>query len=228
MKKFLLLPWILILFAACTATPTPPAEPTTPAGDLSPAAAPGSASGPTAVAVTYFTPAQQEGPYYPVDKPADQDNDLVMVAGSTGNPAGQILEFGGTLYDARGLPVNGAVIEIWQTDSNGIYRHPNDPGTELRDPHFQFYGEAQTNADGQYRFRTIMPGRYEPRPRHIHVKVKLNGAELLITQFYFAEEINLRGDEAALLISTTPGQDEDGNMILTGQRDIILNFNPPG
>lgn len=179
------------------------------------------------ITVTYFTPAQQEGPYYPVTKLDDRDNDLVELAGAVGAPNGQILAFDGTVYDANGMPLEGVTIEIWQTDANGVYLHPGDPDTDSRDPNFQFYGEAVTDAAGHYSFRTLFPGQYEPRPRHIHVKVKLDGQELLTTQFYFAGEIELQGDDAAMLITTKPVQDEAGNEILVGQRDIIVNFTKP-
>ena len=91
--------------------------------------------------------------------------------------------FGGRLYDAAGMPVAGAVVEIWQTDDNGAYLHPRDPDSWRRDVNFQSYGEAVTGEDGGYSFRTIMPGSYAPRPRHIHVKVRLGEQELLTTQF---------------------------------------------
>lgn len=184
------------------------------------------------IEVTYFTPAQGEGPYYPVDKPDDQDNDLTNLAGADGEPAGQVIEFGGVVYDSAGVPTPGIVVEIWQTDDNGVYLHPNDPGTEQRDRNFQFYGEAVTNSDGRYSFRTILPGHYEPRPRHIHVKVKYEGQELLTTQFYFAGDPELadeamfnqvEGDGVHLIISLAEGQDTNGNPILVGLRDIILN-----
>jgi protocatechuate 3,4-dioxygenase beta subunit len=176
------------------------------------------------IEVTYFTPAQQEGPYYTVEKPADRDNDLVDFAGAGGEPLGQQLYLSGIVYDANGLPVEGITVEIWQTDAAGVYLHPNDANTASRDPNFQFYGEATTGADGVYSFRTILPGLYEPRPRHIHVKVKLDGQELLTTQFYFAGEIDLQGDDAALLITTAPAEDDAGDPILIGERDIILSM----
>ena len=172
-----------------------------------------------AIDVTYFTPAQQEGPYYTVNKPEDRDNDLVDFAGASGVPNGQILEFGGKVYDANGLPVVGLTVEIWQTDENGVYLHPGDPDTASRDPNFQFYGEALTDAAGSYSFRTILPGQYEPRPPHIHFKVKLDGQELLTSQFYFAGT----GEDAALLITAVAAQDAGGNAILIGERDIILS-----
>ncbi len=213
--------------AATGLIPEAPAAASEPAATLPPAAAepteaPPLAPAPVAIEVTTFTPSQQEGPYYPVDKPADRDNDLVAVAGAAGLPAGQVIEFGGVVYDAAGLPVPGAVVEIWQTDANGVYLHPRDPGFAGRDPNFQGYGEAVAGADGRYTFRTIVPGLYEPRPRHIHVKVRLDGQELLTTQFYFADEIALRGDDAAMLLTTTSATDAAGNAILRAERDIVL------
>lgn len=199
-----------------TADATTVAEPATVEPTPEPAAEP--------IEVTYFTPAQQEGPYYPVEKPADRDNNLVTLAGATGEPAGEQLVFGGKLYDANGRAVEAAVIEIWQTDANGIYLHPGDPNTTQRDPSFQFYGEAVTGPDGSYQFRTILPGEYEPRPRHIHVKVKLNGQELLTTQFYFAGETSLPGDGAQLLIALEAAQDAEGNSLWTGVRDVVLSM----
>jgi protocatechuate 3,4-dioxygenase beta subunit len=185
------------------------------------------------IEVTYFTPPQGEGPYYTVDKPTDRDNDLTDLEGASGQPTGEIIEFGGRVYDANGRPIPGILIEIWQTDANGIYLHPGDPDTDRRDPDFQFYGEAVTAADGRYSFRTILPGRYEPRPRHIHVKIKLDGQELLTTQFYFADDPELAGesmfnqigaDGEYLVIALEEAQDSDGNPIFVGQRDVVLNF----
>lgn len=185
------------------------------------------------IEVTYFTPEQGEGPYYTVNKPDDRDNDLTVLEGADGAPAGEVIEFGGKVYDATGMPVSGAVIEIWQTDNDGVYLHPNDPGTDQRDRNFQFYGESVTTADGSYSFRTVFPGLYEPRPRHIHVKVKLEGQELLTTQFYFEGDPELANesmfnqtdsDGVHLIIGLFESQDANGNPIMVGQRDIILRM----
>lgn len=171
----------------------------------------------------YVTPPQQEGPYYPVDKPAERDNDLVELAGATAPPAGEVLLLSGVIYDRFGMPVEGATIEIWQTDNSGVYDHPGDPGTDQRDPNFQFFGEAVTGVDGVYSFRTIIPGRYEPRPRHIHVKVRRGGEEVLTTQFYFGNEVSFAGAEVHLLIGMAPGEDDAGNPVWIGERDIVLS-----
>ena len=116
------------------------------------------------IEVEYYTPSQTEGPFYPVQMPDDRDNDLFVVDGAEGRPAGEILVFEGTLYDGAGIPVPGAVVEIWQTDDNGIYMHPGDSNSSRRDVNFQSYGESETGPDGRYSFRTIMPGDYNPRP----------------------------------------------------------------
>lgn len=185
------------------------------------------------VDVTYFTPSQGEGPYYTVEKPDDRDNDLTVLAGASGQPQGEVIEFFGAMYDANGLPISGAVIEIWQTDSNGVYLHPGDPGTESRDRNFQFYGEATTADDGSYWFRTILPGRYEPRPMHIHFKVLIAGQVVLTSQFYFLGDPSLETDGLVagagseskhLIITLYEGKDANGNPILIGERDIFLDI----
>lgn len=226
-------------FMAQAAEAGAPASAEAPTADVAPTVevAPVVEAVPQPSAVTYNTPAQTEGPYYPVQKPAEQDNDLTVIAGATGAPAGELLAFSGQLYDAAGQPVAGAVIEIWQADANGIYLHPQDPKASQRDPNFQSYGETTTAADGSYRFKTILPGLYEPRPRHIHVKVKLNGQELLTTQFYFDidETLTTQGmflqdgsDGSALIISVTQTPDDQGNLWWVGQRDIVLSVQVTG
>lgn len=102
---------------------------------------------------------------------------------------GDVLILSGQVLDVTGAPVTDAAVEIWQTDAVGVYDHPRDPGTNSRDTSFQFYGATVTDADGWYAFRTILPGEYEPRPRHIHFKVKQGDATLLTSQFYFSDDI---------------------------------------
>jgi protocatechuate 3,4-dioxygenase beta subunit len=206
------------------ATPVTTLAPTT--------SAPEAAQAQSTIEVTYFTPAQAEGPYYPLQKPDDRDNDLTRVPGAAGLPAGQRLLLQGKVYDRSGQPLEGVLIEIWQTDEAGIYLHPGDANTARRDPNFQFYGEALTAADGSYSFLTVIPGEYEPRPRHIHVKLKRDGRELLTTQFYFPDDLATgadgifasAGDAAnALLVALQPGSDDQGELLL-GERDVILDL----
>jgi protocatechuate 3,4-dioxygenase beta subunit len=127
------------------------------------------------------TPRQTEGPFYPVALPADTDFDLLK-NGDASYTRGQAAWVVGTLTDTRGVPVGGAVVEIWQCDHEGRYHHPGDGNRADRS--FQGFGRVTVGKDGAYRFRTMRPARYSGRTPHIHVKVKLDGQELLTTQFY--------------------------------------------
>ncbi|MCB4362403.1 intradiol ring-cleavage dioxygenase [Hydrogenophaga taeniospiralis] len=129
------------------------------------------------------TPSQTEGPYYPVALPADTDFDLLR-NGSARYGQGQPAWVEGTVTDTQGVPVAGAVVEIWQCDQAGHYHHPGDGGRA--DPAFQGFGRVGVGRDGRYRFRTLRPAPYSGRTPHIHVKVKLDRAELLTTQLYVA------------------------------------------
>ena len=129
------------------------------------------------------TPAQTEGPFYPVAIPKDSDFDLLR-NGTLNYTRGQAAWVEGGVTDLQGKPVAGAQVEIWQCDEAGHYQHPGDSGQA--DPAFQGFGRVTVGADGRYRFRTIRPAPYSGRAPHIHVKVKLAGRELLTTQLYVA------------------------------------------
>ena len=129
------------------------------------------------------TPSQTEGPFYPVALPADTDFDLLR-SGSVAYGKGQPAWVEGVVTDTRGVPVAGAVVEIWQCDQAGHYHHPGDGGKA--DPAFQGFGQVTVGRDGRYRFRTLRPAPYSGRTPHIHVKVKLDRQELLTTQMYVA------------------------------------------
>jgi protocatechuate 3,4-dioxygenase beta subunit len=136
------------------------------------------------------TPAQTEGPFYPVAEQVDTDADLVVVQGKSQIADGEIVLVEGLLTDQQCLPVSGALVEIWQACRSGRYNHPSDPNTAPLDPNFQYWGKATTDKNGFYRFRTIIPGAYPAdtnwmRPPHIHFKVSRLGYNELITQMYF-------------------------------------------
>jgi protocatechuate 3,4-dioxygenase beta subunit len=144
-------------------------------------------SNPAAAARLVGTPAQTEGPFYPLTLPLDRDNDLVQVAGQAKQAKGTIAHVFGRVLDIDGKPVTGAKVEIWQCDADGHYHHPGDRRGSA-DPAFQGFGQTLTVADGAYRFRTIRPVSYPGRTPHIHVKVAAPGAPLLTTQMYVAGE----------------------------------------
>lgn len=160
------------------------------------------------------TPSQTEGPFYPVALPADTDFDLLR-NGRAAYGKGQPAWVEGVLTDTRGVPVSGAVVQIWQCDQAGHYHHPGDGGKA--DPAFQGFGQVDVGRDGRYRFRTLRPAPYSGRTPHIHVKVRLDGQDLLTTQLYVAGDpgnerdflwrrLNAEG-RAALTVPFVPGAD---------------------
>jgi protocatechuate 3,4-dioxygenase beta subunit len=162
-----------------------------------------------------LTPAQTEGPFYPVTLPADSDADL-LANGSLRYARGQPAWVEGTVSDIDGRPVRGAVVEIWQCDEQGHYHHPGDG--DRADRAFQGFGKVAADSEGRYRFRTIRPVAYGSRAPHIHVKVRLAARELLTTQLYVQGDAGnardflwqrLRGAEerAALTVPFVSGSD---------------------
>jgi protocatechuate 3,4-dioxygenase beta subunit len=132
------------------------------------------------------TPAQTEGPFYPTSFPTDSDNDLVQVRGQAAHAMGTVLHLKGRVLDASGKPLNGALVEIWQSDAQGLYDHPDQPGRERRDSAFQGYGKVLTDGQSGYSFRTLKPVAYPGRTPHIHLKVATADGRRLTTQFYLA------------------------------------------
>ena len=132
------------------------------------------------------TPQQTEGPFYPVSFPSDVDNDLVQVRGQAAQALGTVLHLQGRLLDADGRPMDGAQIEIWQCDAQGLYDHPRQPNRDRRDQAFQGYGRTSVGAEGRYSFRTLKPVAYPGRTPHIHLKVASREGGRLTSQFYIA------------------------------------------
>jgi protocatechuate 3,4-dioxygenase beta subunit len=135
-----------------------------------------------------LTPRQSAGPFYPPERPLDDDADLTRVAGRDGRAEGRYTDLRGRVLDASGTPVTDARVEIWQCDANGRYRHPRDPGRAPVDPGFQGLGRAETDDEGGYRFLTIHPVPYPGRTPHIHVAVFRPGERPFTTQLYVAGE----------------------------------------
>lgn len=129
------------------------------------------------------TPAQTEGPFYPLALPADSDADLLH-NGALRYTQGTPVWLDGVVTDTQGRPLRGAQVEIWQCDQAGHYHHPGDG--DRADPAFQGFGRALVDRDGRYRFRTLRPAAYAGRTPHIHVKVRLGPRSLLTTQLYVA------------------------------------------
>ena len=130
------------------------------------------------------TPPDSEGPFYPIERQSDEDNDLLTVDGKSQSARSDVLHLTGIVTNENGNPRSDVIVEIWQADAHGLYRHPRDYSKGTRDPFFQYWGRAKTDKEGKYSFKTILPGEYEPRPPHIHFKVWQDGKVILTSQMY--------------------------------------------
>ena len=123
------------------------------------------------------TDAQTEGPYYTPNTPRRSN---LVTAGLRGIP----LLVTGDVVDTQCRPVRGALLDFWQADGAGQY---DNQGYRLR-------GHQFADARGRYALRTIVPGLYPGRTRHIHVKVQRPHGKILTTQLYFPGEPRNRSD----------------------------------
>ena len=164
----------------------------------------------------FDTPQQPEGPFYPVRDQADKNSDLTLVDGHSQRAVGTVIHVGGTVIDQYCNIVENAVVEIWQACASGRYNHPGDQdNSNALDPNFQYWGITKTNAQGEYSFKTILPGHYKAnstwmRPPHIHFKVYRRGFVELTTQMYFAGN---RFNEEDLILSRL-SEDEKSSVIV--------------
>ncbi|MBV8882318.1 MAG: intradiol ring-cleavage dioxygenase [Planctomycetaceae bacterium] len=141
------------------------------------------------------TPKQTEGPFYPVKLPLDTDNDLLIINDSITPAVGEVTQLSGRVLDAKGDPIRGVLVEIWQVDHNGAYLHEKTSNREKRDANYQGFGRFMTGSTGEYYFRTVKPVPYPGRCPHIHVAIKMKGREKWTTQCY---------------VKGHPGNDKDG------------------
>jgi protocatechuate 3,4-dioxygenase beta subunit len=120
---------------------------------------------------------QTEGPYFKPSSP--QRADLVEP-----DARSQLVEITGQVLTRSCRPVERVLLDLWHADENGEYDNAG----------FRYRGHVFTDAEGRYRFRTIMPALYPGRTRHYHIKVQAPGRPVLTTQLYFADEAANRRD----------------------------------
>lgn len=97
------------------------------------------------------------GPFFPAAFVEGCD-DLTRFDGKTAQ--GRHIALTGRVLEEGGKPTKNTILEIWQADSNGVFRNPLDPGFANVDQGFCGWGRTSTDAEGYYRFLTVMPGAY--------------------------------------------------------------------
>jgi protocatechuate 3,4-dioxygenase beta subunit len=173
------------------------------------------------------------GPFFP-NQFSDGCNDLTRNNGKIAR--GQHIVLSGRVLEEGAKPTVNTILEIWQPDANGIFRHPLDPRSGQADPGFFGWGRTRTDANGRYEFRTVLPGGYEwedsMRCPHLNIMVLAIGlTRRLVTTAFFPEQpgeprdlvfnsVTDPGARSRLIASRDPNADADGAI---GYRfDLIL------
>lgn len=140
------------------------------------------------------TKSEIAGPVFGHNMLHELDNDLILNYARPGEmPIGPRILVHGRVLDESNRPVPGALLEFWQANAGGRYRHKKETYLAAIDPNFGGVGRTITDENGYYWFKTIKPGPYpwpngvnDWRPAHIHFSVFGHGfAQRLITQMYF-------------------------------------------
>jgi protocatechuate 3,4-dioxygenase alpha subunit len=137
------------------------------------------------------------GPFFPPRYVDQGANDLTVVEGRKAK--GEVIEIRGRVVQEDGTPLENLIVEIWQADAAGIYRHPADLRHAKADAGFLGWGRAATDRDGRYSFRTIRPGAPEGRAPHINFMVMYSGLMRILKTTMFFDDGN---DPVLDLVST--------------------------
>jgi protocatechuate 3,4-dioxygenase, beta subunit len=178
------------------------------------------------------------GPVFGYDDVKPTDCDLTRQ--HDGDPLGERIVVSGRLLDENSRPVAHALVELWQANAAGRYRHVVDDHDAPLDPNFTGCGRVLTDSEGRYRFVTIKPGAYPWRnhynawrPAHLHFSLFGIGlVQRLVTQMYFPGDpllgydpmYNSVPDEKARLrmISTFDWENTIPDHALAFRYDIVL------
>ncbi|MEX0338985.1 MAG: protocatechuate 3,4-dioxygenase subunit beta [Arenibacterium sp.] len=139
------------------------------------------------------TQSEITGPVFGHNDIGALDHDLIKNYAHTGDPIGERIILHGRVLDEDARPVPNTLVEIWQANAGGRYRHRKDSYFAPIDPNFGGCGRTMTDENGYYFFRTVKPGAYpwrnrinDWRPAHIHISVFGRAfCQRLITQAYF-------------------------------------------
>jgi protocatechuate 3,4-dioxygenase, alpha subunit len=179
--------------------------------------------------MTGLTPSQTVGPFFSYALPYEGGERLVP----PGDP--DAIRIAGTVFDGAGDPVSDALVELWQANRAGRYRHPEDGRDELPlEPGFTGFGRCATDAEGRFEFVTVKPGAVPPQAPHIAVCVLARGLlKQLVTRIYFPDEPEANAADPLLasigdppVRSTLIAHELDGGLVfdihLQGERETAF------
>jgi protocatechuate 3,4-dioxygenase, alpha subunit len=153
------------------------------------------------------TPSQTVGPFFQIEL-TTEDHCIKRIAGPRANGERAWITF--RVLDGDAAPVDDAMVEIWQADSNGKYNHPDDLRPETLDEGWVGFGRLATGEDGVCALETIRPGsvRYkEAQAPHLTVAIFARGMlKQLYTRLYFAGD---RRNDDDLVLSLVPADRRD-------------------
>ncbi|HZR95068.1 MAG TPA: protocatechuate 3,4-dioxygenase subunit beta [Gaiellaceae bacterium] len=182
------------------------------------------------------------GPVFGDDAIDDLDGDLTRH--HAGEPLGERIIVHGRVLDDDGRPIPNALVEVWQANAAGRYRHDVDRHPAPLDPNFSGAGRCLTDGDGRYRFTTIKPGAYPWRNHHnawrpAHIHFSLFGrmfTQRLVTQMYFPGDPLLSHDPIfnavrdpkarALLVSRLDVEGTEPEWALAYEWNVVVGAAP--
>jgi protocatechuate 3,4-dioxygenase alpha subunit len=181
----------------------------------------------------HATASQTVGPYFAIGLDPLRCDEMAPV----GIP-GRRLTVAGRVLDGDGMPVSDALLELWQANAEGRYAHPDDRRDSPGDSRFRGFGRVSTDAEGAFRFSTIVPGRVAGpdstlQAPHIVVGVFMRGLlKQLVTRIYFPHEGANADDHVLALVPAErratliayPGPEGDftWNVILQGEGETVF------
>lgn len=186
-----------------------------------------------------MTPEATVGPFYPGVFVEDMPHDLVAIAPLLAHrPHGQAITLSARFLDALGRPVRSLIVELWQANAFGRYRHPQDRSARPLDPQFDGFARLRTSDEGALHFTTIKPGAHPVREGsplmrapHLRLTIFASGIDRLVTQVYFDDE-PLNASDPVLSSIPDPAvrrrliarrcPDRDGAAALAYELDFIL------
>jgi len=141
-------------------------------------------------------PAMTEGPYYVDEKLERSDIRSDPTDGTVKNGALLALTFYvSSIAKGSCAPLEGAIVDVWHCDADGVYSDAVDPGFNTVGKKF-LRGYQVTDGKGTAKFTTIYPGWYSSRAVHIHFKIRspvsAKSAYEFTSQLYFDEGMSDR------------------------------------